>query len=327
MPPRGDEAAIAEVRELSRHGRLSGTIAAHTGVQRRRLIGAVYTIAMPVVFTRVTRRMELRRGHHACATSVRHLTDDCMDRFEDDMEAVVFDVERRATLPIRDLEAWIASRVGQATVDGYRRRRGAVGALQRPRLPRWLGEELACDRWLCELALKILSWAGSPVTAGIELWPTEAWRIARAEFRDDRDGGGIRGDLATVLAAMRTRPAWFEAYVEGPLGYKQTPVAWQLEDDRGHPAEHAAFTFVDRDEQDDAQLRVLAHQAFEAIRLRIGRGEGAHAVVVDVIGTIFGGTAAGPADDRSLAAMRDDPVERNRIVAAVLALLDEPGAF
>ena len=318
---------IEEVRDLGRRGLLSATLAAAAGGERRRLIGGAYLVAMPVVFSRLTQKMERRRGHPACANSIRQLAAECLDRFEDDMEAVVEDIERRATLPIRDLEAWIASWVNKAAIDGYRRRRGAVGALQRPRLPRWLASALGRDRWLSELAVRMLTWAGNPGTAGCQVWPTESWQVCRTEYRGNGPDGGVGADIAVVLDAMRTNPNWFASYVETPLGHKQTPVARMLEDENGHPIEHSALSLVDREEQDDAQLRMMAYQAFEAIQMCIRHGEPARQVIADVVGKLFGDHDVGTHDGEHLLALLDDPTELDRIVVDVLTLIEEPGTL
>jgi hypothetical protein len=319
-----DADAIAQLRELARLGTLSAALTGVSGVRRRMLVGATYAVAMPVVYARLTQKMEARRGHLRCATSVRHLSDDCLDRFEDDMEAVVEDVGRRACVPIRDLEAWIASRVTMATVDGYRRRRGAVGALQRPRLPAWLARALDGDLWLCDLALRVLVWAGSPATAGAQTWPMESWAAVRPAHRTT---GSLRADLDHVLTTMRTRAAWFEMYVETPLGHKQPPVAHMPHNELGDPVEQAALRLVDWDAQDDAHMRLLAYQAFRAIAARTHRGEPAHAVVADVIGTVFGDNGADPCGGHTVTALLRDPVELERIVGEVLALVEAPGTL
>src|SRR5262249_43056826 len=106
-----------EVRTLARHGVLATTVAGAGVAERGRLTSGTYDIAWPVVFTGLTQGLERRRGHSTCATSVRHLADDCLDRFEDDVEAVVHDVMRFAHKPINNLEAWIGSRLNAATVD------------------------------------------------------------------------------------------------------------------------------------------------------------------------------------------------------------------
>src|SRR5262249_3356095 len=77
------------LRVLARHGALASYAAEASGAEYAALTSEAYGVAWPVVFSRLTRKLELRRGHAACATSVRHLTDDCLDRFYDDVEAVV----------------------------------------------------------------------------------------------------------------------------------------------------------------------------------------------------------------------------------------------
>ena len=71
------------VRESARRGELARWAADATEDERRRLTGAVYEIALPLVFNGLTRRLEQQRGHAACAASLRGMTDDCFDRFED----------------------------------------------------------------------------------------------------------------------------------------------------------------------------------------------------------------------------------------------------
>jgi hypothetical protein len=313
--------AIAEVRRLGARGALAEVLAMATGAYRRRLVGATYQIAMPIVFARLTRRLELRKGHRRCATSVSHLADDCLDRFEDDMEAVVDDVARGAREPIRDLDAWIASRLNKATVDGHRRRRGMLGAQQRPRLPRWLASALGEDPWLKELAVNILVWAGTSTTAGFDVWPTDSWEAARIQYRSTGGTGGIQTDIDTVLAAMRTRPDWFASYVEHPLGRKRAPVAYLAEHEGGRPAEQSALSLVEPETQDDALLRAMAYVAIEAIRVRTRAGEPVRPVVAAVIGKLFGSHDAGP----HIPALFDDPARLDRIVEEVLALVEQPG--
>jgi hypothetical protein len=322
-----------EVRALARRGVLSAAVAAAAPSQRARLTGGTYEIAWPVVFSGLTQGLERRRGHLTCATSVCHLADDCLDRFEDDVEAVVHDVVHYARKPIENLEAWIASRLNAATVDGHRRRRGAIGALQRPRPPKWLVEALDGDAWLVHLAVQMLIWVGHPASAGAQLWPIESWTAMRYELTGNRVGG-VRGDIDRVLAVMRRRPQWYADYVERPLGRKQAPVLPVYPgDDAG--LERPALPLVDSAEQQDAHMRALAYEAVLAIRRRIGRGEHAEAVVADVIRLVFGddgdlGLAALPptadvAGERVVRMLRDAG-ERRRIVAAVLAIVrDETG--
>ena len=148
---------------------------------------------------------------------------------------------RRATDPIDNFDGWLATRLSPATVDAHRRRRGEIGALQRPRLPAWLGEALGGDPWLCDLAVQILVWAGVPATAGAELWPLDGWAARRAEVTgappagpDTRDT--LDREVRTVLAAMGTRPKWYAEHVERPLGHKRAPVAPMPADGAAEPA-------------------------------------------------------------------------------------------
>ncbi len=324
-----------EVRALARRGVLAATVAGAGEAQRVRLTSGTYDIAWPVVFSGLTQGLERRRGHPACATSVCHLADDCLDRFEDDVEAVVHDVMRFAQKPINNLEAWIGSRLNAATVDGHRRRRGAVGALQRPRPPKWLVDALGGDRWLVHLATQVLIWVGNPATAGAELWPTESWAVLRGKVTGDWGSAGrpdIRDEIETVLAAMRRRPAWFASYVERPLGRKQAPVLRVLPGDHDSPLDRPSLALVDRSEMDDAYMRTLAYEAVVAIQARIARGEPAETVVTEVIRVVFGEHedlaldrpphAADAHGERIIGLLRDDH-ERRRIVAAVLAITED----
>ncbi|MGI5243737.1 hypothetical protein [Dactylosporangium sp. CA-139066] len=322
-----------EVRTLARRGVLAATVARADRADRARLTGGAYDIAWPVVFNGLTQGLERRRGHLACATSVRHLADDCLDRFEDDVEAVVHDVVRSARKPISNLEAWIASRLNAATVDGHRRRRGDLGALQRPRPPKWLATALGDDPWLVHLAVQMLVWVGQSATAGLELWPVESWTAERAERTGDWAAGRamVRRDIERVLAAMRRRPDWYAAYVERPLGRKEAPVS------RGTVvavagADDPMLALVDPADNDDAYMRALAYEAVVAIRGRIAKGVPAAQAVTDVIQLVFGddgdiaiGRAPrGDAGDERVGRLLRDAGERTRIVAAVLAIIGEP---
>jgi hypothetical protein len=324
-----------EVRALARRGVLAATVASAGEAERVRLTSGTYDIAWPVVFTGLTQGLERRRGHPTCATSVCHLAADCLDRFEDDVEAVVRDVMRFAHKPINNLEAWIGSRLNAATVDGHRRRRGEVGALQRPRPPKWLVQALGGDRWLVHLATQVLIWVGNPATAGTDLWPTESWAALRGKVTGDWSGTGrpdIRDEIDTVLDAMRRRPAWYASYVERPLGRKQAPVLRILPGDHENPLERPSLALVERDELDDAYMRTLAYEAFVAIKARIQRGEPAEAVVTEVIRVVFGEHddlaldrpphAVDAHGERVIRLLRDDG-ERRRIVAAVLAITED----
>ena len=209
--------SAAQLGELAAEGRLAAMAA--EGPRAHALLGAaVYAMAWPIVFSRVTRTVELRRGHHGCMRSISSLNPECLDCFEDDVAAVVDYVLRFADTPIADLEGWMASRVRQACVDGYRRRRGQRGALQRPRLPDFLAGGLGRDPWLCFLAVSVLTWAGLPATAGCGLWPLEEWgraRQLRVPGAAAVDAAAVEREVETVLAVMRTRPDWYERYEIG----------------------------------------------------------------------------------------------------------------
>lgn len=313
---------VDEVRDLARRGLLATTIASASGPHRSRLTGATYSIAWPVVYGRLTRKIELRRGHVGCASSVSHLAADCLDRFENDVEAVVDDVARRASTRIENLEGWIASRLVPATVDGHRRRRGESGALQRPRVPAWLATELGDDPWLIDLATQLLIWVGTPGTAGHELWPTESWLVRRCERHGGWSAYGeadVRADIRVVLRAMGSRPRWYERYVEVPLGHKQSPVVSTAQfDERGDPP-------VDADTEHERLITALAHGAVQLIRARLARGEPARTVVAEVLDTVFGADVGeglvGRAYDDRLERVLRDAGELDRIVVEVLEIV------
>ncbi|WP_410645442.1 hypothetical protein [Amycolatopsis sp. lyj-346] len=309
---------VAGVRRLARDGLLAGSAAAARPCALARLRGGVYTVAWPLVFTRITKPLEHRRRHADCARGLPWLRPDCLDRFHDDVEAVVDHALRRATSPIENLEGWLATRLTPATVDAHRRRRGEIGALQRPRLPSWLAGALDGDPWLCDLAVQILVWAGVPATAGAELWPLDGWAARRTEVTGEppatRDT--LDREVGRVLTAMRTRPAWHAEHVERPLGHKQAPVAPM-------PPELPALELVAGHELADARLAGLAEQALRAIETRLDRGEVPTAAVTTVVRKVFGEQAPeGPAHDDWLARALADPGRLEAIVATVLAILN-----
>ncbi|MEU4221970.1 hypothetical protein [Actinoplanes sp. NPDC026623] len=286
---------VMRIRSLAREGRLVQVFEAATPQQRRVLRAATYEVAWPLVFQRITRPVERRRGHWRCAATLTRLADECVDGFHDDVEAVVQDCLRNARVEILNLEAWICRRLIPATVDGNRRRRGLRGALQRPRMPDWLAGELGHDPWLIRLALHVLGWVGVPDTAGAELWPIDSWVRARAEATGDLDAGPsvVRDDVERVLTAMRRRSAWYSAYVERPLGAKVPPPA--PAGDAGR--EQRPVLPVTPDEEDDARLIELASVAVDAIAAGLDRGEDPRTVVARILRTTFGaGTGADELD-------------------------------
>ncbi|MEV6872037.1 hypothetical protein [Amycolatopsis sp. NPDC051128] len=321
-------ADVAGVRRLARDGLLAGSASAAPPRELTRLRGAVYAVAWPLVFARITRPLERQRRHLDCVRGLESLRPGCLDGFHDDVEAVVEHALRRATDRIDNFEGWLTTRLHPATVDAHRRRRGELGALQRPRLPAWLGDALGGDRWLCDLAVQILVWAGVPSTAGAELWPMDSWAARRAEVTGEPAAGRDRldGEVRRVLAAMRTRPQWHAEHVERPLGRKQTPVAPVPADSA---AELPALELVGPHEVADARLTGLAEQALSAIEARLDRGEEPSGAVKAVVRLVFGtdGTGPGggphaePAREDWLATALADPARVDRIVATVLAIL------
>jgi len=331
--PGVDSASVDVVRDFARRGVLAPRVASASVERRRILVSAVYEVAWPVVFNRLTRVLEIRRGHVACSHSVLSLADGCLDHFHDDVESAVEYVLRHAGRPIANLEAWLASRLRAATVDGHRRRRGRMGALQRPRVPRWLAKDLGEDRWLMSLATQVLLWVGVPTTAGSGLWPVSAWAHRRGLATGDWLGSSpatVRREVEEVLAAMRRRPKWYVDHVETPLGRKQAPVVTLVTED-GTNAEPPALPLVEEHELDDERLAGLAADAIYAIQARLGRGEDARTVVVDVIRTMFCsdlGTPAlsraphrAPDGDEAVLVLLDDPERVARVVEAALGIV------
>jgi len=321
---------VQRLRELAGAGTLAATVAAADPAGRAELTGAAYDVVWPLVYARITRRFEQLRGHPACASGVAQLTDECLDRFHDDVEAVVEDLLAHARQPVHQLEAWITRRLVAATVDGHRRRRGARGALQRPRLPGWVAAGLGHDRWLSTLALEILTWVGVSVTAGAEVWPLEVWAQHRASVTGDWSGSTpavAARDVDTVLGVMRRRPEWYEAYVERPLGAKQPPVA-RVPLDAGGTVSPLALN--DASERAETELLRLAADAVQAIDARLGTGEEAATIVADVLRTVFGGAVATSLDQAphtapdpfgDVAGALTDTATLNRIVATALSII------
>jgi hypothetical protein len=325
--------AVGELRALASEGRLAETFARASVDQRRRLNGAAIAVASPVVFTRVTRIQEQRRGHSSCAAAVGRLADACLDRFYDDLEAVVEYLLTHATTPIRTVEPWIASRLQPATVDAHRRRRGGRGALQRPRLPGWLLKELAGDRWLGRLAIEILVWVGVAGTAGAGLWPLDGWADLRRQVTGDWNDSNphtVERDVERVLSAMRTKPRWYADYVERPLGAKTPPVT-SATDREVAGMEPSALALVEPHEADDARLTALAEQALEAIEGRLATDPDLNAAVTTVVRDVFGEIdvareLAGlphdaPSADERIAALIDNSRDLKRIARVVRDIL------
>ncbi|MEV6344081.1 hypothetical protein [Actinoplanes sp. NPDC051851] len=315
----------AWLRRLAATGGL-GTV---SPADRRRLYRAAYAVAHPIVFDVVTRRVEQRRGHPHCARSLRNLDGPCLDAFYDDVEAVVEHL-LAATVPIDDLEGWLASRALHATIDGHRRRRGERGALQRPRMSRALADALP-DPWHRELALKILVWVGLPTGAGTGVWPVDSWARDRAVLTGDHQGSTttrVQHDIDVVLGVMRQRPAWYEAHVERPLGHKTTPVAGNPGD---NPGDLRPLGPVEPGEQAEAHIRAAAAAAVEAIADRLARGFDVTRTVETVLRDYFvDGTGADELDrpprtgagvDERISALFADPAARDLLTLRVLRIV------
>lgn len=325
---------VDELREIARAGRLADWDATAGRADRERIRAALYAVVWPIVFDQLTRGLELRRGHSVCARGLERLAAECLDRFHDDVEAVLTGVLSRAHGRIENLEAWIASTISSSTVDGHRRRRGQRGALQRPRTPKWLVGLLDADPWLTELAIQILTWVGIPTTAGTELWPVDQWAERRVMFTGDWTGGGprtVRREIAFVLSAMRTRPRWYADHVERPLGHKQpcvVPGSSATHDGGQNPP---PLTLVEQHELDDAHLTSLASAAIDGIEARLRRGEDPRAAVTAVVRRVFCGDLdpsaleiaphSDPARDEWLLFGMRDLAMVERIVAAALGII------
>jgi hypothetical protein len=319
------------LRGLADSGQLADHYAAADEDGRRQLCEAAFPIVEQLVFGRITRRLEHARGHHACATSVWRLRPECMDRHLDDVEAALDDLFRKARVPIANLEGWLVGRLNAATVDAHRRRRGARGALQKVRPPQWLINGLGGDAWLTTLAHDILVWVGLEATAGTELWPIDAWVERRAGLTGDvrADERVVRQDIETVLRVMRGRPKWHEAYVERPLGHKQTPVRPISIDSADSVASERSLPLVGRHDIDESRLLDVASLALDAMMRRIERGEDPRTVVSEVVRMAFrDGTADGldrapgtsSVAERAAELVADQAVV-DRVVATVLGLL------
>ena len=278
--------AVEELREVAAAGRLASVDTEALGVVTS-LRRAAYELAWPLVWSAHTRPLESRKGHHTCARSVSALADGCLDGFHDDVEAVVRYLFAYGKQRIGNLEGWITSRITAATVDGNRRRRGAIGAQQRPRVPGWLATALHHDPWLVTLARLVIEWVGVRATAGRHLWPVDAWGEIRERLRPG-DGHphptDVERDVDHVLDVMRTaRPQWYATYIETPLGRKQAPVAARHPDD----ASVSPLVLTDGHEYDDAALSGLADAAVRALQAGLAAGGEPRAVVRRVLSTLF----------------------------------------
>jgi hypothetical protein len=318
---------VANLRSLASQGRLADVALSAPARERTLLAGAAFALAWPIVFNRVTRVYEQRRGHRSCAVAVDRLADGCLDRFYDDVEAMVDDLLTHSTTKIMNVEGWITSRLRAVTIDAHRRRRGARGALQRPRLPRWLVQRLPGDAWFEQLTVEILVWVGVPTAAGTQLWPLDSWAERRAVVTGDQYGSTARTvqrEVDRILAEIRCRPQWYDNHIERPLGMKTPPLAPILVD-RGSVAEPPALVLTEPGEATDTRLADLASLALVAIEKQLAADPRDEAAVGRIIASVFGridtsGDFAQLPDQLggcSVSALVDDPGELHRIVQAV----------
>jgi hypothetical protein len=173
------------------------------------------------------------------------------------------------------------------------------------------------------------------MTAGLQLWPLEAWAQKRGTLTGDWSGGPavVAREIDTVLDAMRRRPAWYADYVERPLGGKRAPVA--AAPPAGRTGEIVRpLELGDPHARVDAELLRLAAEAVRAIDGRLARGEQAERIVVDVIRAVFGGAVAGTLDVAphdapdplgGLTTALADGATVDRIVTTVLGIVGERG--
>lgn len=327
--PRQRDGQATDQERLRRHaGR--GELGRLPEAERAALRPAAFALAHHIVYDVVTRRVARSRGHGCCALDLRHLGECCLDGFHNDLEAVV-EVLLSSTQRITDLERWLAGRATNAAVDGYRRRRGENGALQRPRMTKWLERGLGADPWLSRLALKILGWVGTPAGVGATFWPLDAWAGERAAFTGDHRASTparVLDEVNQVLAVMRRRPEWFRDHVRNPLDKKVTPVAGAPGERRDEPR---PLLPVEPGETDEDWATDLAAVAVEAIRAGLGRGEDTTSTVVTVLTKLFvSGTGAeeigrapgaGSAAAERLSALLGDPATLSVLVQRVLRIV------
>jgi hypothetical protein len=331
--PADGSAPESRLRNLAERGELHLAASQGPPPARAELRSAAFGIALPLVWERHTRPLEIRKSHWPCTGSISRLAPDCLDGFTDDLEAVVGALisYRR---PIGNLEGWLTQRMANAIKDGNRIRRARVmGAQQRVRVPAQVSAELGGNPWLVSLAGRVLQWAGVQNTAGAGLWPLSAWAEERARITGEWDADGGPGQVArelnTVLAAMqRCDPVWYERYVERPLGRKWAPVAHDpgdapgTESSRRAGASPAWLELVPRSERDDSRLLELAAASLGLIQV----GLTANRKLADVVAEALSMTFLGP---RSVCSEMDErPLDTGHdTLGTVAAILADPAAL
>lgn len=314
MEAEAPNTAEQELTTMAQTGRLTEYLRTNP----ERAGAALYGVVSSVVYESLTRDVERKRGHHRCAVSINHLEPDCHDRHQDDVAAVRADLLRHGTEPIKNLRGWLVSRVRPVTIDAHRRRRGEIGALQRPRLPRWLAGRLGDDVWLAELAVEIMVWVGVPVAPRDGVWPLHAWADRRAALigRPGPAEDETAIDVERVLVAMRTNPTWYAKYIERPLGHKQAPVTATPQGDERGPR---LLSLVQPHEITDARLAELASEAITAIEARALRGDDLRTAITEVVGVLFGDD---PSLDADVARSLTNPAAVDRIATTLMNIID-----
>lgn len=314
------ECATFLLRDLAVRGVLRQ--AAAIPARRPLLRTAAYAIAMPLVWQRHTRPLENAKAHRRCASGMVRLAPECHDGFTDDLDSVVTALLSYRQ-PIVNVEGWISVRMANAIKDGHRVRRATeMGAQQRVRVPARLAARLGHDPWLTALAERVLQWVGVRRTAGVGLWPVRAW----AEDREAYAGlvadpyTAVSEDLEVVLRAMRaTDPAWFEKYVERPLGRKWAPVvSGGLDADGAEPAEDSWLQMVSEGEQDELRLNDAAARSLSMIRRALASGAEVKNAITEALTTNFLSVGALRAELDRIPGGQDP----GNVVAAILASSD-----
>ncbi|MFG1926560.1 hypothetical protein [Cryptosporangium sp. NPDC048952] len=320
-----------EVKRLAATVPSLSAVAASDPLRGRAIRAGLYAVSWSLVFVRHTRPLEYRRGHPWCASAVERLVPGCVDRFEDDLEAVVDYTMRYAGGPIGNLEGFIVRKLPYATADGNRHRRGARGAIQRPRLPAWLGTRLGGDPWLCDLALYIIDWVGGAEAVGLDPWPTPAWAERRMWRLGDMrpDPAATAADIERVLQAMRARANWYEAHIAGPLDRRDVrAVALSPDQLMASLADRVAEP---SHEDDLTQRAALALQRLGAHRAAVGGAEdavdgGFVSAVADTVDALFGSAAEVPTEAADwITEQLRDPFYRRRIAGQARQILRDNG--
>lgn len=300
------------------------------------LRAAAFELAMPLVWERHTRPLENAKGHRGCASGMIRLAPECHDGFTDDLESVVTALLSYRS-PIGNVEGWISARMANAIKDGYRVRRAReMGAQQRVRVPAKVAARLDNDPWLIALAERVLQWAGIRRTACPELWPLGAWAEERTAFAGlvtQEPRTAVADDVAVVLQAMHdSDPAWFDRYVEKPIGRKWAPVAAvsPRADGVDYP-DTECLELVPEHERYESHLTEAAARSLTMIRGELAAGTDARKAVTGALTANFmsiravrGELDRAPGTDHAgdlIAAVLGDRSALDRLVPDVLTIV------